>query len=81
MSVISFLVYFDKKVHKNWKKKLSKQKKNPTLNFAESNAHRKTNARGSFETQDLFFLALACVYLPFEKNGSRIQHNGKRISM
>ena len=32
------------------KKKISKQKKNKTLNFAESNAHRKTNERGSFET-------------------------------
>ena len=33
-------------------------KKFQTLDFAESNAHRKTNARGSFETYDLFFLAL-----------------------
>ena len=33
-------------------KKINKQKKkkNQTLNFAESNAHRKTKARGSFET-------------------------------
>ena len=29
-----------------------------SLNFAESNAHRKTNALGSFETNNLFFLAL-----------------------
>ena len=34
-------------------------KKFQTLDFAESNAHRKTNARGSFETYDLFFLAWA----------------------
>ena len=26
--------------------------------FAKSNAHRKTNAGGSFETQNFFFLAL-----------------------
>ena len=50
VSVVSFLVYFDKQVHKKLEKKLSKQKKIQTLNFAESNAHRKTNARGSFET-------------------------------
>ena len=50
MSVISFLVYFDNLVHKKWEKKINKQKKIQTFNFAESNAHRKTNARGSFET-------------------------------
>ena len=51
VSVISFLVYFDKQVHKKTEKKKIKQaKKIQTLNFAESNAHRKTNARGSFET-------------------------------
>ena len=54
---ISFLVYFDKKVHKKLKKKIKQAKKFQTLDFAESNAHRKTNARGSFETYDLFFLA------------------------
>ena len=32
------------------KKKINKQKKIQTLNFAELNVHRKTNARGSFET-------------------------------
>ena len=49
VSVISFLVYFDKQVYKKLEK--SKQK-NPKKNlyFAESNAHQKTNARGSFET-------------------------------
>ena len=26
-----------------------------SLNFAESNAHRKTNPRGSFETYNLYF--------------------------
>ena len=36
-------------------KKIKQAKKIQTLNFAESNAHRKTNARGSFETWDLFF--------------------------
>ena len=55
---ISFLVYFDKKVHKKLKKKIKQAKKFQTLDFAESNTHRKTNARGSFETYDLFFLAL-----------------------
>ena len=51
VSVISFHVYFDKQVHKKTEKKKNKQaKKIKTLNFAESNAHRKTNARGSFET-------------------------------
>ena len=54
---ISFLVYFDKKVHKKLEKKIKQAKKFQTLDFAESNAHRKTNARGSFETYDLFFLA------------------------
>ena len=56
---LSFHVYFDKQVHKKTGKKLSKQKKIQSLNFAESNAHRKTNARGSFETYNLFFLALS----------------------
>ena len=50
VSVISFLVYFDKQVHKKLEKKIKQAKKIQTLNFAESNAHRKTNARGSFET-------------------------------
>ena len=58
MFVISFLVYFDKKVHKKLKKKIKQAKKKiQTSDFAESNAHRKINARGSFETYDLFFLA------------------------
>ena len=49
VSVISFLVYFDKQVKKKLGK--NKQAKNiQTLNFAESNAHRRTNARDSFET-------------------------------
>ena len=41
------------------KKKISKQKKKKkkikSLNFAESNVHRKTNASSSFETYNLFF--------------------------
>ena len=45
-----FLYILTSKFIKNWKKKITKQKKNQTLDFAESNAHRKTNARGSFET-------------------------------
>ena len=49
VSVISFLLYFEKQVHKKLEKKI-KQAKIQTMNFAESNAHRKTNARGSFET-------------------------------
>ena len=39
-----------KKKKKKIEKKLSKQKKIKSLNFAKSNADRKTNARGSFET-------------------------------
>ena len=50
VSVIYFLVYFDKQVHKKLEKKIKQAKKIQTLNFAESNAHRKTKARGSFET-------------------------------
>ena len=51
-----FLSYFDKQVHKKLekkneaKKKKKKKNKLKPLNFAESNAHRKTNARSSFET-------------------------------
>ena len=37
------------------KKKNYFKKKNESLNFAKSNAHRKTNADGSFETQNFFF--------------------------
>ena len=40
------------------KKKNISRKKNESLNFVKSNAHRKTNAGGSFETQNFFFLAL-----------------------
>ena len=40
------------------KKKNKQARKIKSLNFAEWNAHRKTNARGSFETYNLFFLAL-----------------------
>ena len=36
-------------------KKIISRKKNESLNFAKSNAHRKTNAGGSFETQNFFF--------------------------
>ena len=39
------------------KKKIFQEKKNESLNFAKSNAHRKTNAGGSFETQNFVFLA------------------------
>ena len=48
VSFISFHVYFDKQVHKNMKK--IKHAKIRSLNFAESNTHRKTNASDSFET-------------------------------
>ena len=55
---MSFHVYFDKQAHEKTGKKLSKQKKKiQSLNFAESNRHRKTNARSSFETYNLFRLA------------------------
>ena len=37
------------------KKIIISRKKNESLNFAKSNAHRKTNAGGSFETQNFFF--------------------------
>ena len=47
-----------KKVRKKTGKKIKQAKKFQTLDFAESNAHRKTNARGSFETYDLFFFSL-----------------------
>ena len=50
VSVISFLVYFDKQVHKKTGKKIKQAKKIKTLNFAEWNAHQKTNAHDSFET-------------------------------
>ena len=36
------------------KKNNNFKKKNGSLNFAKSNAHRKTNAGGSFETQNFF---------------------------
>ena len=52
MSFMSFHVYFDRQVHKNWFKK--------SLNFAESNAHPKTNARGSFETE--IFCLFVCLF-------------------
>ena len=42
-------VYFDKQVNKKLGEKIE------SLDFAESNTHRKTNARGSFETYNLFF--------------------------
>ena len=54
-----FLYILTSKFIKHWEKKISKQKKIQTLNFAESNTQRKTNARGSFEIWDLFFVALS----------------------
>ena len=50
-----FMYILTSKFIKNWKKNKQKIK---NLNFAESNTHRKTNAHGSFETYNLFFLAL-----------------------
>ena len=38
------------------KKKIISRKKNESLNFVKSNAHRKTNAGGSFETHFFFSL-------------------------
>ena len=64
VSVMSFHLYFDKQVHKKLKKKkLSKQKKKKrkrktikSLNFAESNVHRKTKrARQLWDIQFIFF--------------------------
>ena len=40
---------------KKMKKKNKQAKTIKSLNFAESNAHRKTNVRTSFETYNLFF--------------------------
>ena len=37
------------------KQNKTNEKKNKSLNFAESNAHRKTNARGSFKTYIFLF--------------------------
>ena len=36
------------------------------MNFAESNAHRKTNARGSFETYNFFFLIFSLMNIHCE---------------
>ena len=47
VSNMSFHVYFDKQVHK-------KLEKIESLNFAKSNMHQKTNARGSFKTYFFF---------------------------
>ena len=56
---MSLHVYFDKQVHKKLEK-IKRAKKIESLNFAESDAHRKTNARGSCETYNLFFFSLIC---------------------
>ena len=56
VSVISFLYILTEKFIKLMEKKQIKQKQK-SLNFAESKAHRKTNAHDSFETQN-YFLAL-----------------------
>ena len=40
-------------------KKIISRKKNESLNFAKSNAHRKTNVGDSFETQNFFFFSLS----------------------
>ena len=53
---MSFHVYFNKQVHYKLEK-IKEAKKIKSLNFAKSIAHQKTNARGSFETHNLFFLA------------------------
>ena len=53
-----FLYILTSKFIKKLHKKIKQAKKFQTLNFAESNKQRNTNARSSFETQDLFFLAL-----------------------
>ena len=44
------------------RKKIFQEKKNESLNFAKSNAHRKTNAGGSFETDFFFFFSLTRVH-------------------
>ena len=49
-----FMYILTTKFIKNWKKIKQAKKKIKRLNFAESNAHRETNARGSFETYNFF---------------------------
>ena len=49
-----FVYILTSKFIKTWKK-IKQAKKIERSNFAELNAHQKTNARGSFETYNLFF--------------------------
>ena len=59
---MSFHVYFDKQVHKKTGKKNKQAKKKiKSLNFAESNVHRKTNAYGSFDTYNFFLFCFVFV--------------------
>ena len=59
-----FMYILTSKLIKNRKKKKLSKQINKRLNFAESNAHPKTNARGSFETYNLFFFSLIiCDYI------------------
>ena len=55
--VISFLVYFDKKVHKKLKKEIKQKNFKPWI-LLNHCAHRKTNARGSF---DIWFIFLSLI--------------------
>ena len=58
LSCLFMFILAIKFIKKKWRKKNKQVKKIKNLNFAESNAHRETNARGSFETYNLFiFLA------------------------
>ena len=52
-----FIYILTSKFIKKLKKKNNQAKKIKSLNFAASNAHRKTNMHDSFETYNLFFLA------------------------
>ena len=53
------------KLIKKLEKKISKPERIKSLNFAESNMHRKTNVRGSFETLKFIFCGLICLITSF----------------
>ena len=60
VSVISFLVYFDKQVHKILEKKLSKQKEKkfkPWILLNQTRTEKQMRA-AAYETENFFFLFL-----------------------
>ena len=60
--------FFIVKMKKKKKNNNFTEKKNKSLNFAKSNAHRKTNAGGSFETRTFFFSLIPCLFLCDTRN-------------